>query len=117
MYKIEEAPRELSFGRQGETGVIEYEFDYTAWAALWPGGTPSVTVILPYSEGVVALDDAEQVSAAENILTIKVLTNLTTTPGRGTMVIAYKAAGIEKRTPTIDFVVEKGHGAVPAAEP
>ena len=112
MFKIEDAPRELSFGRQGETGVMEYAFDFSDWATDYPGGTPSVDVILPYTEAVVTLGAAQAVVDGTT-LAVKVQSNLTAAAGRGTMLVRYTAEGLEKRSRLMDFVVEKSHS--PAA--
>ena len=108
MFKIEDAPRELSFGRRGEHGE-QYEFDFSAWAAELPGGGPGVTVILPYSNDVVTLGAAQAVVDGTT-LTVKVENNLTLTAGRGTMVIRYVVGETnEKRSRVIDFTVEESH--------
>ena len=111
MFKIEDAPRELSFGRRGEHGE-QYQFDFSAWAAELPGGGPGVTVILPYTSDVVTLGAAQAVVDGTT-LAVKVQSNLTAAAGRGTMVIRYTAEGLEKRSRLMDFVVEKSHS--PAA--
>ena len=108
MYAVEQAPRELSFGRQGESNILSYEFDFSEWADDWPGGEAEITVILPYETQAQPIPDTQAVTDG-NVITLHVLDNLTAKHGRGTMIIRYTAGDNKKRSRLIEFTVDRGH--------
>lgn len=108
MFQVERAPQELSFGRQGESNILSYAFDFSEWAEDWPGGLASMTVILPNETQPQPIPDTQAVVDG-NVITLHVLDNLTAKHGRGTMIIRYTVGDNKKRSRLIEFVVEKGH--------
>ena len=108
MYAVEQAPQELSFGRQGESNILSYEFDFSEWADDWPGGDAAITVILPNETQAQPIPDTQAVTDG-NVITLHVLDNLTAKPGRGTLIIRYTAGDNKKRSRLIEFTVDKGH--------
>lgn len=108
MFQVERAPQELSFGRQGESNILSYAFDFSEWAAEWPGGLASMTVVLPNQTQPQPIPDTQAVVDG-TIITLHVLDNLTGKDGRGTLIIRYVAGENKKRSRMIEFVVEKGH--------
>lgn len=108
MYAVEQAPRELSFGRQGESNILSYAFDFSEWAEDWPGGQAEITVILPNETQAQPIPDTQAVTDG-NVITLHVLDNLTAKHGRGTMIIRYTAGDTKKRSRLIEFTVDRGH--------
>ena len=108
MFQVEKSPQELSFGRQGESNILSYAFDFSEWAADWPGGLASMTVILPNQTQPQPIPDTQAIVDG-TIITLHVLDNLTEKDGRGTLIIRYVAGQNKKRSRMIEFVVEKGH--------
>ena len=104
MYTVEQAPRELNFGRQGESNILSYQFDFSQWAEDWPGGLASMTVILPNQTQPQPIPDTQAVVDG-TIITLHVLDNLTEKDGRGTLIIRYVAGTNKKRSRLIEFVV------------
>lgn len=116
MYAVEQAPRELSFGRQGESNVLSYAFDFSEWADNWPGGEAEITVILPNETQAQPIPDAQAVTDGD-VITLHVLDNLTAKHGRGTMIIRYTAGDNKKRSRLIEFTVDRGHDTALGEEP
>ena len=108
MYAVERAPRELSFGRQGESNILSYAFDYSKWAEDWPGGEATISVTLPNETEACGLLENQAVVAGD-VITLHVWDNLTKDYGRGTIVIHYEAGINKKRSRLIEFTVDKGH--------
>ena len=108
MYAVEQAPQELSFGRQGESNVLSYAFDYSEWAEDWPGGEATISVTLPNETEACGLLENQAVVGGD-VITLHVWDNLTKDYGRGTVVIRYEAGINKKRSRLIEFTVDKGH--------
>ena len=108
MFQVERAPQELSFGRQGESNILSYAFDFSEWAEDWPGGEATISVTLPNETEACGLLENQAVVEG-NVITLHVWDNLTKDYGRGTVVIRYEAGINKKRSRLIEFTVDKGH--------
>lgn len=108
MYEIEDMPKRLWIGRQGDNGVTTIEIDYSDWITLWPTGDIFVSFIPPNGGNMVILPQ-DQAVVVGNILTITVLTNMTTISGLGSMNIRLTLGDdIEKRSTLITTILEVG---------
>lgn len=113
---IDNAPTSLSFGKQGESGVTEYEFDCSAWLAENPAGEISVTFVAPNSTTVYTVP-AEQAVVANGILTLKVYHNMTAEHGSGSINIRMiDGDDFELHSVVIEATITKSH-YVPSGDP
>lgn len=114
MYTIDTLPGLIELGQQGESGANSVVFDISAWKALYPAGTYSITYTRP-GETTVYPESAGALAVA----TVGLVTTLTWTPsdavldiaGQGSVVVHCTENGVEKRSAMTSTIVEAGHGA------
>ncbi len=111
MYKINELPGYIELGNLNEKGVCEIAVDVSAWVALYPTGTFSITYMRPGETDVYPVA-AGDIVVADGILIWTVLDAVTATAGSGSMVIQCAVGDtIVKKSPLIQTVIGAGHAA------
>lgn len=108
MYQVENIPKKLWIGRQGDNGVTNIEVDCSDWLTLWPTGDIFVSFVPP-NGGTMIILPPEQAVVSGNTLTITVLRNMTTVSGEGSINIRLTLGDdIEKRSALITTILENG---------
>lgn len=115
MYDIDNLPGYLEIGHLNEKGVCEVEFDVSAWVALYPAGTFSITYIRPTETTVypVAAGDISTATAlGVTTLTWAISDAVTAIAGAGSMVVQLAVADtVVKRSRLVQTIVQEGHSA------
>ena len=111
MHNINELPGYIGLGNLNEKGVCEIAVDVSAWVALYPTGTFSITYMRPGETDVYPVA-AGDIVVADGILTWTVSDTVTATSGSGSMVIQCAVGDtIVKKSPLIQTVIGAGHAA------
>ena len=109
MHKISALPGYIELGNLNEKGVCEIAVDVSAWVALYPTGTFSITYMRPGETDVYPVA-AGDIVVADGILIWTVSDTVTATAGSGSMVIQCAVGDtIVKKSPLIQTVIGAGH--------
>jgi hypothetical protein len=106
MFAIDNLPRLMQFGFQGEKGYRTFQFDLSAWAADYPDLIPHMNIMLP--RGTEAYPMPMDLYSYENpVLTLRVDERLTGGVGRGAINIEMRDGDtVVKKTGAIAFEVK-----------
>jgi hypothetical protein len=108
MLTVNDLPRVVALGRQGENGVTRVEIDVSAWASEYPGIACVITMVAP---GGGTPYPVTGVTRDGNTLCWLVGRDATETSGLGGVLLRGYAGDVEVRSAGMRVLVEAGQGA------